>query len=795
MAEVKDENRQNVNTSETSNADNDQFLADAQDTRAELIRKYTSLSVSERESTVRFKSILKDPVKQAHSGASSARWDYVSGGKDTVLNEGLSTECTITKADNGLYHCKSKYLGDFDYDPTDWAIAYKEIPGTEAENADGSLTKLPVFKYVGNVKSDAGHAAGFEEGVNLNPFANGGMSGANRTEQVTIPDGVKVLDYTFEGNKELQLVPGFPKSVRSAHCCFRNCTKLHGESHEFKKEEGFLSNGGGSWDLHKDFQDASGMFAGCKELGDISIGKLPKGLLTIDGMFMGCSQLNDEQLSWLEKHALIGKKSEDADYSQSPHLLEPFNNPVDTKTSDAFKKSAEREGAELKEFQGDIDWNKESKKEVEKHKDAVAGSVSEKRRSVLDSKVTVPGLDTISKRELNRGSGIQSMAITAGTGLGIYAVTGLFTDSKLLRLGLAVGGAFLLHKSGVLPESFEPILQKAKGIMPESMQPMMDDLISKSHIDTKKDMAAVYDDQMNRYTPIALDKSLESLDVAGGVTNESLKESLKVNGRAVAENGVFLNVGQDGDTSAKPVGSMVKETLDKTDKAWAVRLSEEGANKEEIHQDMRDYYMGLMGGLEGYNEGANEGIKKAYLTDPKSMASAKEGLASVNREYSQAVMDSMLAQNEKENFLTQDDFKKLDGLKIDGVGKLSEYKSGGQFSGVSTKSAVEDVKASGTRATLTNRAMILDKLNSGEASASKMPAFDKDSGVSHTNYFKEINGKSADDLVYRESDNITKKGSSFEDLMKRQQGNVQSNVDNKGLNERSPFNSGDDFIV
>lgn len=795
MAEVKDENKQNVNTSETPNADNDEFLADAQETRAELIRKYTSLSVSERESTVRFKSILKDPVKQAHAGASSARWDYVSGGKDTVLNQGLSTECTITKNDDGLYHCQSKYLGNFDYDPDDWAIAYKEIPGTEAENADGSLTRLPVFKYVGDVKADTGHAAGLEEGFNVIPFLDGGPSGTNRTEQVTIPDGVKVLDYTFEGNKELQLVPGFPKSVRSAHCCFRNCTRLHGESHEFKKDEGFVSNGGGSWDLSNKFQDASGMFAGCKEFGDVSIGKLPKGLLTIDGMFMGCSQLNDEQLSWIEKHAMIGKRNVDADYSQCPHLLAPFNNPVDTKTSDAFKKSAERETAELKEFQHDIDWDKESKKEVEKHKDAVAGSLSEKRRSVLDSKVTVPDLNTVSMRELNRGSGIQSAAITVGTGLGIYAVTGLFTDSKLLRLGLAAGGAFLLYKSGVLPESFEPILQKAKGVMPESMHPFMDDLISKSHIDTKKDIAAVYDDQMNRYTPIALDKSLQSLDVAGGVSNEALRRSLQVNGKAVAENGVFLNVGQDGDKSAEPVGSMVKETLEHTDKAWETRLSEEGANKEQIHQDMREYYMGLMEGLEGYDAGANEGIKKAYLTDPKSMASAKEGLASVNREYSQAVMDSMLAQNEKENFLTQDDFKKLDGLKIDGVGKLSEYKSGGQFSGVSTKSAVEDVKADGTRATLTNRAMILDKLNSGEASASKLPAFDKNSGVSHTNYFKEINDKPVGDLVYRESDKATKKGSSFEDLMRRQQGNIQSNVDNKGLNEKSPFRSGDDFIV
>ena len=664
----------------SDSAVNYKFLADAHDTQADLIEEYMNLSVSERETTIRFKSQLEGETKQAYSGENTARWDYVSDDDKVVLNEGLPTECTITKVKDGVYHCESEYLGDFDYSTDDFAIGYKEIPGTESENPDGSLTKLPVLKYVGDVEADAGHAAGFEEGVNLNPFVDGGMSGANRTQQVEIPDGVKCLDYTFEGNEELQLVPGFPESVESAHCCFKDCTRLHGESHEFKTGEGVLSNGGGSWDLSENFKDASGMFSGCSELGDISIGKLPSGLLTIDGMFEGCPQVLDEKLSWIESHTLIGPKGKDADYSECPNLLDPFRNPVDTSTSDAFKRNAEREEQELKKFQEDIDWSKETPEAVEEHQDAVAASVAEKGLETLDATVTVPDLDMTSKDDINTGSGIQSTLITAGTGLGIYAVSGLFTDSKLVRLGLGVGGALLLRSSGVLPESFEPVLQMVKNIMPESMKPMMDSLIEKVHIDSKEDIAAVYADQMDRYTNVALDKSLQSLDVAGGVTNESLAAALQANGHAVAYNGVMLNIGQDGEESAKPVGDFVKEALAKGEHAWDARLAEKGADKEAIAEDMRHYYMGLMQGLEAYDKGALTGIGQAHGDKIADLQTAQDGLTMVNREYTQAVMDSMLAYNEKVPFLTQEDYAKLDALEISGVGALSKYKKGGMFS-------------------------------------------------------------------------------------------------------------------
>ena len=185
---------------------------------------------------------------------------------------------------------------------------------------------------------------------------------------------------------------------------------------------------------------------------------------------------------------------------------------------------------------------------------------------------------------------------------------------------------------------------------------------------------------MDRYTNVALDKSLQSLDVAGGVTNESLAAALQANGHAVAYNGVMLNIGQDGEESAKPVGDFVKEALSKGEHAWDARLEEKGADKEAIAEDMRHYYMGLMQGLEAYDKGALTGIGQAHGDKIADLQTAQDGLTMVNREYTQAVMDSMLAYNEKVPFLTQEDYAKLDALEISGVGALSKYKKGGMFS-------------------------------------------------------------------------------------------------------------------
>ena len=215
--------------------------------------------------------------------------------------------------------------------------------------------------------------------------------------------------------------------------------------------------------------------------------------------------------------------------------------------------------------------------------------------------------------------------------------------------------------------------------MPESMHPMLDSLIEKEHVDSKEDIAAVYADQMDRYTPIALDKSLQGLNSAGGVTNESLAEALHVNGNAVAKNGVMLNVGQDGTESAKPVGEFVQEVISKGESAWDTRLEKEGADKTAIASEMHDYYMGLMEGLEGYNKGALEGIDQAHGDKTEDVKVAMDGLSMVNKEYTQAVMDSMLEYNEKVPFLTEEDFAKLDSLNIEGVGKLSKYEKGGTF--------------------------------------------------------------------------------------------------------------------
>ena len=43
---------------------------------------------------------------------------------------------------------------------------------------------------------------------------------------ITIPEGLKSLDYSFDGNKDLETVPKIPDSVETAHAAFKGCTKI-----------------------------------------------------------------------------------------------------------------------------------------------------------------------------------------------------------------------------------------------------------------------------------------------------------------------------------------------------------------------------------------------------------------------------------------------------------------------------------------------------------------------------------------------------------------------------------------
>lgn len=127
------------------------------------------------------------------------RLDDVSNGK---TKEVADLGGKITGKGGG----KVKYEGDlgtFEYDSSEWALGTKTV--TDA--ASGVSTKIPILRYI---DKDNSWTPGDQ------------VYGGN----ITIPEGLKSLDYSFDGNKDLETVPKIPDSVETAHAAFKGCTKI-----------------------------------------------------------------------------------------------------------------------------------------------------------------------------------------------------------------------------------------------------------------------------------------------------------------------------------------------------------------------------------------------------------------------------------------------------------------------------------------------------------------------------------------------------------------------------------------
>lgn len=294
----------------------------------EMLENNSVKSPLERETDVDFKSVLEVPTQGLDP---ESRWDNVgpdavpleTGDRNLMAQMNADTPYEVSiyqyQDENALTHteCQSPYLGNFEYDPNQFTIGYKDV-GTD---------KLPVFAYTGDLQHDWQHgdrspaqlamngeegymeafgsnAAGFgNAAINAvdflgiipdNPIPN--ENGWTRAQQVEIPQGVKILDYTFENNQELQLIPGIPDSVESMHCAFKGCERLHGGSDEFMKD--------GTWVFPDNMTDISYAFQDCKnltgyELRNFQFGTEAEEGRSLDnkmvGMFSGCDRFMQER--------------------------------------------------------------------------------------------------------------------------------------------------------------------------------------------------------------------------------------------------------------------------------------------------------------------------------------------------------------------------------------------------------------------------------------------------------------------------------------------------------------------
>lgn len=166
--------------------------------------------------------------------------------KSYHANDGGWAEAGNTKHSSGPFvHCKSDYLGEFDYDANLWTICYR---------TDGNV-KVPCLRYIGPTGV----------GGDGKDYPYDGILASS-----AMPDGIKSLDYSFAGS-DLQSVPDIPNSVESCHATFAGCKRLSHFSSSAR--QGTTDQGGRLEDLTHDLkpmpngvEDMSYMFYGCEGL-------------------------------------------------------------------------------------------------------------------------------------------------------------------------------------------------------------------------------------------------------------------------------------------------------------------------------------------------------------------------------------------------------------------------------------------------------------------------------------------------------------------------------------------------
>ena len=193
--------------------------------------------------------------------------------------DGEDGTITVSQNDSNKNHY-SGVLGDFDYDPNNWAVGYKTV--YDSIGGESVTTEIPILRYIGTE-------------------TNG--------NKIHIPEGVTNLDYTFEGT-DVRTVPVLPEGVESMHATFKDCDELQSLSENAAGDkQGFWSqiapwnwNDGAQWEgwggsegaarLPSSVRDISYCFDSCSQLTEaFETTASDTKLENMDGYARGCKNL------------------------------------------------------------------------------------------------------------------------------------------------------------------------------------------------------------------------------------------------------------------------------------------------------------------------------------------------------------------------------------------------------------------------------------------------------------------------------------------------------------------------
>lgn len=655
----------------------------------------------------------KRTVKKGESGR---RLDNPLGGTAEVAG------CRIFR-EEGKVRVESDYLGDFEYDPDQFALGYKELD-------DGS--QLPVLEYVGN---------GDGAGSNLEAFgATLYMDGSD----IAIPEGLKSMDYMFAGNTDLKYAPPIPSSITSMHYAFAGCSNLKYSVTPMREynvpwsadlipevKDAVL---GHTVVLPDGLEDMSGAFKDCGQFtsgfcaasdvttdGSLPIGDvddplidiplnglmttrpnrgLPSSVLNIQDAFSGCESLDNGSLlvkaqewrygcgemysdfpkygeditpyltSEFAKNALNKITSEDAkSYADSVRFVVGDDGMIDPETYEKAKAAGivfdedlldRSRAATREEFLHDIHDGK-----VDNDAEMASGGQRSNNfyyDAAEDSiKDDVTGL-MVSDDKPGLESWLQRLAIDGAAGLGIAGIVKKTTGSGLFGTVAGVAGAAALDHFDVIPESLSPIVCWTRDLLPEGKL---------------KDLVGDFADKLSGSNVQEQLDNLTAENVAATYQNRRLQRSIwGIKGAyelADVEKSMYNNAEYCG------ANMNFKATADAAMKAGeaqatagarevvAVSLAsmEEMWSKSGNPEGMKDYYLTLMSALESYNKGALDGIAK--LANEDYRATSKQGLTMLNRAYVDEVIESLEKMDAKYHFMDDAAWEKMAGMSISGV--------------------------------------------------------------------------------------------------------------------------------
>ena len=693
------------NSSKTEGIENDSF-EDVIDTSAlskklDIDEKYIvddlNMTNLEKEENPYTKSDLSG-VETVTTDKTGDRIDDLSDDETKEISDGK-----LSKNEDGTVHCKSDYLGEFDYDPDLFAYGYKEV-----KEEDGTTSQLPVLKYVGKSGTDgAGSKGNFLQGV-LGDKTLGGMN-YNCHSTFELPEGLKSGDYTFEGNEDLIFQPRLPDSLRSGHYMFANCKKLEYGSYEAKDGENVLTNSGGEIHFPEEFEDGSSMYKGSKEFkGDF--GDAPKNLVNVQEMFEGTKlgEKGEGFYAWYE-HKLPKWGVGITPYLTSEYAKNAFNDNANENAKEVAKNSefyVDEQGEVNDKFKDDVEAGKadgsikeetlsesQSATGLEHENDVYEGIVNSENEIasngqlsdnlVYNSKTGQYEYDETGevKSDAKGADAWQRYVIDGVAGIGIGGLAGKVSGSKIVGLVAGVGGAYLLDRNDILPKSFAPILTATANMLPDGqVKDKLNewaDKFSSSTVDAQK--ADLTPDKVaGMHQAARLENSVAS---SSSVMVQDTSKAMYNNGKATADTMAFWATATKGEDSAAVVNDyVVSKCTGAMEEQWASEIGDGSATAEQ-KEEMKTYYTKMFSALDSYNEGAKAGIESAFADDETRKELSLEGLNMTNRAYTEGVMDSFVKMNEKYNFMSKDELDKMqEGLaNVDGIGKLSEYKDSTSF--------------------------------------------------------------------------------------------------------------------